>query len=108
MIHITLHQRPIRTGRIRVCSAVFDLATWHNAADGYMQATTTNAEQVTLATNRETFTGSLCIGNGTDAPRWQLWNLERVGTELRGLAQREMPDGEWEQMMERLARITRA
>jgi len=92
VIHLTLRLRPIRTGTLVIGGVTYELATWHKAAGGYMQATTTDGQRVTLATADHR--GSVTIGNSDDAPRWILWGLERDGLELRGKASLALTD-EW-------------
>ena len=92
MIHLTLRLRPIRTGTLVIAGATHELATWHEAADGYMHATTSDGQQVTLATDKDR--GGITIGNGHDAPRWLLWGLERKGMALWGKASLALTD-EW-------------
>jgi hypothetical protein len=94
MIRITLTTNP-RAGTIRIGEGVQErqwaLATWHNAGQGLMLATTTDGQRVTLATNAPDengwISGGLTIGNGTDAPRWQLFKCRKNGAVLAGHAQ---------------------
>ena len=39
-----------RTGRVQIGTDAWGLVTWHKRADGHVQSTTANGEQVTLAT----------------------------------------------------------
>ena len=92
MIRITRAKtNGIRTGTIEVGGQAHTLATWHNDGAGMMLATTTDGQRVTLALADEDAegyrAGSLCIGNGLDAPRWTLANCrsDERGT-LEGMA----------------------
>lgn len=101
MISVTLTTNP-RAGTIRLHADTHQLATWHKAADGLMLATTTDGQRVTLATNAPDengwISGGLTIGNGTDAPRWQLFKCRKDRAVLAGHAQVVVSDAAMAEM----------
>jgi hypothetical protein len=101
-LRLSLTAHP-RAGTLTTCGHTHALATWHNGGEGLMLATTTDGQRVTLALGDEDAegyrAGSLCIGNGLDAPRWTLANCrsDERGT-LEGMAFAVPSDGEMEKM----------
>jgi hypothetical protein len=92
MIRVALSTLP-RAGTIQIADTTHTLATWYVAAKLTTYATTTDAQQVTLAMEEpdaEGFMrGHLCIGSGRDAARWTLDNCRKddaPGLRLEGMA----------------------
>lgn len=69
-----------RTGRVQIGTDAWELVTWHKQADGHVQSTTANGEQVTLATAG----GKGGIGIG--ARWWHLFGCVWMGAEMTGRA----------------------
>jgi hypothetical protein len=101
VISVTLTTNP-RAGTIRIHAATYELATWHNAGQGLMLATTTDGQRVTLATNAPDengwISGGLTIGNTLDAPRWRLFKCRKDGAVLSGHAQVVVSDAAMAEM----------
>jgi hypothetical protein len=89
MIRVSLSTHP-RAGTIQIGDTTHTLATWHRAGEGLLLGTTTDGQRVTLATEEADaegyISGSLCIGNTVDAPRWTLANCRKDGATLEGMA----------------------
>jgi hypothetical protein len=89
LIRVALSTHP-RAGTIQIQDTRHELATWHNGGEGLLLGTTTDGQRVTLATEAPDvegyIAGSLCIGNGLDAPRWTLANCRKDGATLEGMA----------------------
>lgn len=80
-IHIILHGDPgHRTGRVQIGTDAWELVTWHKQADGHVQSTTSDGEQVTLAVAG----GKGGIGIG--ARWWYLFGCVWMGAEMTGRA----------------------
>jgi hypothetical protein len=89
VIRVALTTHP-RAGTIQIGDTTHTLATWHRAGEGLLLGTTTDGQRVTLATEEADaegyISGSLCIGNTVDAPRWTIRNARKAGATLEGMA----------------------